>query len=304
MKERKTFGAIAAALALGLAIMAGLSVSANAHEGHEHHSNKAKKVAIGFKALNGNKAVSCNKPITGLGKTSRTAQLTDLRFYVSGVQLLRKGGGAVNVKLQKGTKWSYTKGNAGVTLIDLENGTGACAADGTKATNAFVRGTVPEGKYVGVRYSVSVPYPLNHTSVTTEPAPLNSMAMAWNWQFGRKFVKIELTQDDSPDWAAEIFYLHVGSTDCTGDPGAGEKAKCALPNRDKITLKKFNPASQRIAIDLKSLFSGVDIASNVGTPGCMSETTDPECPSVFKSLGLKLGTKQTTNQTAFRVVRK
>ncbi len=146
--------------------------------------------------------------------------------------------------------------------------------------------------------------PAGTSRVTTEPAPLNSMAMAWNWQFGRKFVKIELTQDDSPDWAAEIFYLHVGSTDCTGDPGAGEKAKCALPNRDKITLKKFNPASQRIAIDLKSLFAGVDIASNVGTPGCMSETTDPECPSVFKSLGLKLGTKQTTNQTAFRVVRK
>ena len=304
MKSRKSLAAIVATLALGLASMAAISVGASAHEGHEHHESSTKKVAIGFKALNGAKPVACNKPLTGLGSTSRTAELTDLRFYVSRVQLLRKGGGAVNVKLQKGTKWSYTKGNAGVTLIDLENGTGACAAEGTRATNAFVRGSVPKGKYVGVRYSVSVPYPLNHTSVTAVPAPLNSMAMGWNWQFGRKFVKIELTQADSPDWATNIFYLHVGSTDCTGDPAADEKAKCALPNRDMVTLKKFNPANQRVAIDLKSLFAGVDLASNEGTPGCMSETTDPECPPVFKALGLKLGTTKQTNQTAFRVVRK
>ena len=61
------------------------------------------------------------------------------------MQLLRKGGGAVDVTPPASSKWSYAKGKAAVTLIDLENGTGSCAAEGTKGMNAYVRGTVPKG---------------------------------------------------------------------------------------------------------------------------------------------------------------
>ena len=289
---------------------------AAAHPGHDHDA-ATQKVAINFAALNGSKPVTCTKPITGLGTTSRTARLTDLRFYVSGVQLLRKGGGAATVELASGSKWSYAKGNEAVTLIDLENGKGSCAAEGTKGMNAYVRGTVPKGTYTGVRYSVSVPGSLNHTDITSTPSPLNLAAMAWSWQFGRKFMKIEVSEDGGGAWASKIFYVHLGSTGCKGDPAAGEKAKCSLPNQDKVTLKKFNPAKQRIAIDFKTLFGGVDVASNGGmgamgsmegmegmggTPGCMSETTDPDCGPIFKALGLKLGTTKKTTQTAFRVV--
>lgn len=277
---------------------------------------KTQKVSIGFTALNGSSRVSCAKPISGLGTTGRSAKLNDLRFYVSGMQLLRKGGGAVNVKLPKNSKWNYTKGNSAVTLIDLENGTGACAAEGTKGMNAVVRGTVPKGKYVGARYSVSVPYPLNHTNLTSTPAPLNLMAMGWSWQFGRKFMKIELSEDTGPAWASKIFFLHVGSTDCVGDPAAGEKAKCALPNRNLVTLKKFNPVKQKIALDFKKLFGGVNVAGEsmggmdgmdsmeMEMGGCMSFTESPDCAPIFRTLGMKLGSKQKTSQTAFRAVRK
>jgi uncharacterized repeat protein (TIGR04052 family) len=316
MKSSKKLGAIFAALALGLVGLIALPVTANAHGGHAKKS-KTQKVAIGFKAVNGNTPVSCSKPITGLGTTSRTAKLTDLRFYVSGVQLLRKGGGAVRVKLQGGSKWSYTKGKDAVTLIDLENGAGACSAEGTKATNAFVRGTVPKGRYVGVRYSVSVPDSLSHTDLTAMPSPLNNTAMGWSWQYGRKFMKIELGQGDTPDWASPIYYLHLGSTNCTGDPAAGEQAKCDLPNQNLITFRKFNPAGQRIAIDFKKLFSGVNVAGEsmdmgdgmdmggmMAMGGCMSATDSPDCDPLFETLGLKLGSTKRTNQTAFRVVRK
>jgi uncharacterized repeat protein (TIGR04052 family) len=296
--------------------MVAMPMAADANGGHGK-KNKTQNVAIGFKALNGTTAVSCGKPITDLGTTSRTAKLADLRFYVSDVRLLRKGGGSVKVKLPK-SKWSYTKGNAAVTLIDLENGAGACAAEGTKATNAFVRGKVPKGKYVGVRYSVSVPDALSHTDLTATPAPLNLTAMGWSWQYGRKFMKIELSEGDTPAWASKIYYLHLGSTNCTGDPAAGEKAKCALPNQDLVTLKKFNPAKQRIAIDFKRLFGGVNVAGEsmdmdmggdtsgtmMDMGGCMSATDSPDCGPLFETLGLKLGTTKKISQTAFRVVRK
>ncbi len=317
MESSKKIGAIVASLVLGLVTILALPIAADAQVGHSK-KNKTQKVAIGFKALNGSMPVSCSRPITNLGTTARTAKLADLRFYVTGVKLLRKGGGAVNVKVPKRSKWTYRKGNAAVTLIDLENGTGACAAEGTKATNAFVRGKVPRGKYVGVRYSVSVPDALSHTDLTAMPAPLNLTAMGWSWQFGRKFMKIELSEGDTPAWTSKIYYLHLGSTNCSGDPAAGEKARCALPNRDRVTLKKFNPAKKRIAIDFKKLFGGVNVAGeSMGTDmgddmsgmamdmgGCMSATDSPDCAPLFGALGLKLGTTKKTRQTAFRVVRK
>lgn len=303
--RRGALAALMAAAALAIAVPL-----AGAHSSFDDEG-ATQKVAIGFTAVNGDKPVSCAKPITGLGTTSRTAKLTDLRFYVSGVQLLRKGGGAVDVELPK-SKWSYTKGDEAVTLIDLENGTGSCAAEGTKAMNASVRGSVPTGSYTGVRYSVSVPESLNHTDLTTMPSPLNITALAWSWQFGRKFAKIEVSEGGGPAWAVNTFFVHLGSTDCKGDPAAGQKAKCALPNRDQVTLAKFNPGKQRIAIDLKQLLDGVDVAGGTGSMtgmsmemgGCMSATVSPDCKPIFKALGLKLGTKKKTTQTAFRVIGK
>ena len=104
----KGFRTVIAAVSLGLVALLALPGFAQDHAGH----HEGQKVAISFAALNGAKPVSCGKAITGLGTTARSAQLNDLRFYVSGVQLLRKGGGAVNVKLPTGSKWSYTKGKA------------------------------------------------------------------------------------------------------------------------------------------------------------------------------------------------
>ena len=106
------------AMGLGLAALIALSGraiaggTADKRQNQKGSVSKSKKVSIGFAALNGSKPVTCGKQITDLGNTSRSAQLSDLRFYVSEVQLLKKGGGAVNVKLPTGSKWSYTKGKA------------------------------------------------------------------------------------------------------------------------------------------------------------------------------------------------
>jgi uncharacterized repeat protein (TIGR04052 family) len=135
--------------------------------------------------------VTCGTPIDGLGTTAQTAQLQDFRFFVSEVELIRRNGRAVTVKLAPNSAYRYTRGGVGVTLIDLENGAGACAVDVTKRMNASVKGTVPRGEYVGAAWTVGVPFALDHTDAAATPAPLNSAAMGWSWQVGRKFAKIE-----------------------------------------------------------------------------------------------------------------
>lgn len=294
-------------------------------------TKRTQSVDIAFAALAGNSPVSCTTPLEGLGTTGQAAQLTDLRFFVSDVKLLTRSGRAVPVTLTPNA-FRVNRTAGAVTLIDLENGKGGCSAEGTAATNDRIRGTVPKGTYTGVRWTIGVPFGLNHTDVPAAPAPLNLAAMGWSWQVGRKFTKIEIsdtavttggggmhmgrqhggmgTSPTMGTWSTPTFYVHLGSTGCSGNPATGQTVRCTTPNRANMRLTSFNPRTQKIAIDLKALFAGNDVTRNTsGAPGCMSEATDPECAGIFRSLGIGWradgagnGLSPTTRQTAFRAI--
>lgn len=250
--------------------------------------SKTQSVDIRFAAVAGKTPVACGKPIAGLGKTAKTAQLADLRFYISEAKLLRSDGRAVALKLAADSQYRVTRGNDRVTLVDLENGAGSCTG-GTRDTNPVVRGTVPHGRYVGAQMTVGVPFALNHTDVPAAPRPLNIAAMSWSWQAGRKFAKIEVTDPGGPtgSWSAKLFTVHLGSTGCTGNPATGQTVSCRAANRSTIRLPRFDAQRQQIAVDVRALLAGNDITANqAGAPGCMSGPTDPECNGVFSAFGI------------------
>jgi uncharacterized repeat protein (TIGR04052 family) len=291
-RSRRAFALAVSALAAGTVLGTGVSAAA-AHEGHHH----TQKVQLRFAAVAGTTPVACGTPITGLGTGSTTAQLQDLRFYISNVLLVRANGSTVPLTLTGSKNFNLTRGGNRTTLIDLENGKGLCT-EGDTATNAVITGTVPEGDYVGAKMYLGVPFPLNHTDITAAPAPLDLTAMDWSWQSGRKFAKIEVVDPEGPGgamvmenrqrasaWTAPAFFVHLGSTGCTGNPASGATVNCTDSNRASVPLVKFNPAKQKIAVDLKALLAGNDITANkAGAPGCMSGATDPECAGVFNAL--------------------
>ena len=247
-----------------------------------------KAVTLEFAAYAGSTPVQCGTVVTGLGSGGVDAQIKDLRFYVSNVKLLKADGSEVALTLGANDDWNLSSGADSLTLIDLEDATGACAA-GTPATNATIKGTVPAGDYVGVKMTMGVPFALNHSDYATATKPLDIQAMAWSWQSGRKFAKIELTDPAGVPgtWAASTFNFHLGSTGCTGNPASGETVSCVAPNRMDFRLASFDPSTQKIAVDLKALVAGTDITVNAsGAPGCMSGGTDPECLHVFESLAI------------------
>jgi len=246
-------------------------------------------VKLRFASVAGSTPVACGRLIDGLGTTNQQAELQDLRFYVSNVKLLRRHGRAVRVALSSGTRYQTSQKGQGVTLIDLENAQGACKAEGTPGTNALVRGTVPRGTYTGVQFTVGVPFAMNHTDTVSAHAPLNLEAMSWSWQYGRKFMKVELGDPGGAtgSWSTHAFLVHLGSTGCTGNPASGQAVSCSAPNMPSVVLKHFDPRHQAIAFDLKAFVAGDDITVNrADEPGCMSGPTDPECGSVFGALGL------------------
>lgn len=301
------------AAATAAALSFGVVAPASAHDhSTTSRASKTQSVDVRFAAVAGSSPARCGAPVAGLGTTAASAQLADLRFYVSDAKLTRRNGTAARIRLAKDSRYRHTAGSTGVTLIDLEDATGSCAKSGNGWTNGVVRGTVPTGSYTGLKFTVGVPASLNHTDIVGAPAPLAFASMGWSWQAGRKFVKVEVADPAGQEgsWAAKLFTVHLGSTGCTGNPAAREVVSCKSPNRSSVRFAKFDPAKQQIALDLKALLAGNDVTVNKGgAPGCMSGPADPECGAVMSSLGIDwkadgsgTGMPTSSSPTAFKVI--
>ncbi|MCA3275467.1 MAG: metallo-mystery pair system four-Cys motif protein [Roseomonas sp.] len=267
------------------------------------------EIAIRFAAQVNGAAFACGQSYPALGSTNASATPTDFRFYVHDVHLLRADGTAVPVALAE-TAWQRD----GVALLDFENGQGPCAQGGNAPMNEALRGTVPQGAYTGIRFTLGVPERHNHQDATVAPSPFNLTAMFWNWQNGYKFVKVDLRVGSATPSAATApahggaageggFSLHLGSTQCVAAAPTQPGRDCRNPNRPVVTLSGFDPLSAPVIADIGPVLAGVDITRNTqGTPpGCMSFPNDPECRTVLPALGLPYMDVPGGEQRFFRV---
>ncbi|KAB0581392.1 metallo-mystery pair system four-Cys motif protein [Ideonella dechloratans] len=283
-------------LSAGLALAALLSACGGGDDATGWATDSAGSVTLQFEAVAGTTPVSCGSTITGLGSTSKSAQIQDLRFYVSDVQLIKADGSTVPLTLATTDDNNYADANGSVSLITLSQaGTGACT---TGTLNTAIQGTVPAGRYVGVTMTLGVPMGLNHLSSTdaATPAVLRSdvnPSMSWNWRGGRKFTKIELQSTEAGN---PVTLLHLGSTGCVGDPANGVPITgCTAPNRLTLSFADFDPARQQIALDVQSLFAQQNFSV---TNSCMSSPTDAGCVSDFAALALNFNPDGTGTGTA------
>ena len=318
-----------------LALLLAFGLSACGGGGADVPAAPDQAVSIRFTAVNGAVPVACGTRLEGIVSTGAQADLQDLRFYVTGLALVNDQGTAVPVQLDR-NDWQFTQGAESVALIDLEDATGSCnTATATAATHAVVTGTVPAGRYVGLKARLGVPDTLNHSAISGGVAPLDIAAMAWSWQSGRKFVKIELNpvggvtkpvaaSDTAPATTTTVptFNFHLGSTGCTAktdaagvvvkDPSGNTVYQCGNPNLVDFALPSFDAAIQQVALDVGQLFAGVDVTRETGgAAGCMSGATDPECPPFFTALQVTFGSGSTglpirggAAQTVLRAVAK
>ncbi|NDY91927.1 MbnP family copper-binding protein [Ideonella livida] len=259
-------------------------------------------VSIEFVATVGGTPVSCASTLEGLGTTGAKAKVQDLRFYVSNVKLTNDKGEEVLVTLDA-NDFQLTSAGQTVALIDLEDGSGFCAGD--KLLHVAVTGTVPQGTYAGVEMTLGVPEALNHSESTVAAAPLDNKDMAWSWQAGRKFVKIEVNPENATtagtftqgikkfnaDGSAtgtfnNSFYFHLGNTGCAVDSTKSWGYSCTSDNTRTFHLHGFDPQKQRITVDLKALFALSNLVEeHGGAGGCMSGGTDPECQAMWSVIG-------------------
>jgi len=265
----------------------------------------AQSDTIRFVAEFGGKPFACGQSYR-LGTPATSATPTDLRFYVTGVELLRADGSAVPFTLANDPAWQ----GQGVALLDFEDGTGPCASGGSAGTNTALRGSAPAGDYTGLRFVLGVPAAVNHQDAAVAAAPLNVTAMFWNWQNGYKFLKADLNVAGmSMARATPVhgqghgsgFALHLGSTQCASAGPTQPGTDCKNPNRPTITLTGFNPLRDTVVVDLAPVLQRADLRRNTPkTPaGCMSFPGDPECAVVLPPMGVAYGKAPAGQQRLF-----
>ena len=252
------------------------------------------EIKINFQGVVGEKPFSCNETYDGIGTTKSKMTVSDFRFFVQNLRLVDGKGNEILVKLTSDGKFQTEK----VALIDFENGEGPCK-NGTPELNSSIRGKVPKGKYVGLKFQIGVPEELNHLDPTLQPSPLSITRMLWSWQAGYKFVRIDTKTTGKPTG----YVLHLGSAGCKAE--ADGKITCANQNRPEFVFAKFDPAKDVIDVDLGALYanSNVDINQEKTAAGCMSAPDDSDCKPVFLNLGLAFGDTKPSSQTFMKAVR-
>jgi uncharacterized repeat protein (TIGR04052 family) len=214
--------------------------------------------------------------------------LTDLRLYVNNVQLIDTTGRAHDVRYATEFAWE----NDAVALIDLENGSGACT-NGTEVTYGHIVGAIPSGEYRGLRFTVGVPFRLNHLNPLTAAPPLDDPDMHWHWRSGYKFLRAGIRTE------SDRFWIHVGSIGCEGT--VGDITGCRYPNRIQVELPEFVPGQHGVRVDLAELLVGTNLADGVPS-NCSSGPAEQSCTAPFAALGIDFETgEQTGAQRVFSV---
>jgi uncharacterized repeat protein (TIGR04052 family) len=251
-------------------------------------------VTIQFRAVAANQDYTCGKSYTDIGTTKSTITPRDFRFYVHNVRLIDAAGKEVPVQLKQDEKWQLDN----VALLDFENSTGACS-NGTPDTNTQITGTIPQAaSFKGIRFTLGVPFDKNHTDLTTMPSPLNLTALAWVWNAGRKFARLDFSSTGAPRGYA----IHLGSTGCTPDDTKTTiPTKCGAPNRAEVEILGFNPLKDAVLADIAALLkdSNVDAAGKMMS-GCMSGPQTMACAPLFANFGLPFADQPAQSQHFFR----
>lgn len=265
--------------AAALMLVGGLALSASPAAVAEG----TRPLRLRFEGVVGDPPFHCGESYAGIGTTQSAITVSDFRFYVSRLRLLRADGTEVRVTLTADELWQHDD----VALVDFEDGTKSCA-NGTPDTRGFIDGQVTVGTYVGVRFDLGIPFDKNHRDPTLQPSPLNLTRMFWNWNAGYKFLRIDLRSTGQPKgWS-----IHLGSTGCTPREGpTSVPTTCKAPNRLTVTLPEFDIERDVVRFDLKSLLADSDVDAAFGEtgPGCMSGAADPECGPLFSRFGLPHG---------------
>jgi|GEM_PF-1128253 hypothetical protein len=170
------------------------------------------------------------------GATSRKFKVTDFRYYISNIRAIREDGA------ENRTKQSVILANPRQKDYNL--------------------GSLPEGVYNGLRFTLGLDSVTNHGDPTVfeagNPLAIQTPSMHWDWNSGYLFMKIEGKVDTtSKGTGAPVteFFYHFGMDTM--------KRTISVPIKFSVSASSNNGV--HLKFDLGFMFAGVDMRSEFST---------------------------------------
>jgi uncharacterized repeat protein (TIGR04052 family) len=232
----------------------------------DNSENSAEKNNIlYFQPSFNDKALTCNRSISLSGKAWHYNQL---QFFISEIELKHHQG-----------KWKKS------SLLISPYQTDKIALLGEYCNNNKVKN---KGNWLlefdantaltnttHIRFTLGLPFAINHLNPLTQESPLNIPAMFWGWQKGHKFLRVEMASNND-NWL-----FHLGSVGCSAaSPLRAPKQECRYPNRYTFELP-ISKENNNIIFDLGALFNKLTITEQ---SSCQSSPKINSCQTLFSNL--------------------
>lgn len=269
--------------------------------------------SLRFAATADDQPVGCSDRLTGVGPDGQHRMgISDLRFYVSNLQMYDASGALVPLSLDD-SEFQYANASGQVSLVDLtSNSEGSCAntaiafAEGTARTNDVITGSTLTDEVVRITFDVGVPQTLMKETIATNtaeaaPSPLDEMY--WSWTTGYRHLVLNFSVEDGAGERGDG-YLHVGSRDCgaEGTLALEDREACGFVNTPAVALDDFDLETDTVTLDVPALVRGLDFIAPIYDPmtfevidegpgvECHSSPDQPDCAMIFGHLGLDAST--------------
>ena len=193
-----------------------------------------------------------------------TWQIGQIQFFISQLELQNQQGEWQKIALLTSAEQVHDVALLGVNCRSQQAGNWQIKFNSPIDLNAYKK----------ARFSLGVPFELNHLNPLTQSSPLNVSSMFWVWQTGHKFARIEL-ENQHDDWL-----FHLGSVGCQS-PSVMRSPQnaCRYPNLFSVEVE-LNDTKQ-IYFDLEALTANIQLSS---TTSCQSEHDNPSCQQLFNHL--------------------
>lgn len=125
-----------------------------------------------------------------------------------------------------------------------------------------------------VKFTLGVPFELNHQNPIFQKNPLNDPSMFWVWRTGHKFLRLEMDSEQNS------FVFHLGSVGCQSKSAVRAPTSACLYsnlNQYEIDLAEH----KTIVLDLAVLMGGVTLSNNIT---CKSSPENPDCLQLLDNL--------------------
>jgi len=125
-----------------------------------------------------------------------------------------------------------------------------------------------------VKFTLGVPFELNHENPIFQKSPLNVPSMFWVWRTGHKFLRLEM-ESEKDDWL-----FHLGSVGCHAKSAIRAPEKpCQFPNT--FSYEVDLQENKEINLDVGVLLNEITLN---GDNSCKSSRDNSACLSLFNNL--------------------